>query len=248
VRSIAEADELFVVSALWQAELTSTFGRPSVIIGNGVDTTRFENGSRAIDQQVRSKYGIHGSPILLSVGGIEARKNSVRILEAFQQVLNLHRDAQLVIAGGASLLDHACYRQRFDAMLSDHHALDRAAHYLGPVTDADMPSLYRLADALVFPSVKEGFGLAVLEAMASGTPVVTSRIAPFTEYLHENDVMWCDPQSVASIANAIAMALGEPLHSRLAERGVLVARQHDWSNTARAHLPVYQRLSELQHA
>jgi glycosyltransferase-like protein len=248
MRSIAEADELLVVSALWQAELMSTFGRPSVNIGNGVDTARFSKGSRAIDQQVRSKYNIHGGPVLLSVGGIEARKNSVRILEAFQQVLNVHREAQLVIAGGASLLDHASYRQRFDAMLSDHHALDQAVHYLGPVPDSDMPSLYRLADALVFPSVKEGFGLVVLEAMASGTPVVTSRIAPFTEYLHENDVVWCDPLSVASIANAIAVALSEPLHSRLAARGVLVARQHDWGNTARAHLSVYQRLSELQHA
>jgi glycosyltransferase involved in cell wall biosynthesis len=111
-----------------------------------------------------------------------------------------------------------------------------------------MPSLYRLADALVFPSAKEGFGLAVLEAMASGTPVVTSRIAPFTEYLHDNDVVWCDPFNVGSIANAMAMVLTEPLHARLAQRGVLVARQHDWSNTAHAHLPVYQRLTELQHA
>ncbi|HUN97935.1 MAG TPA: MSMEG_0565 family glycosyltransferase [Bradyrhizobium sp.] len=247
-RSIAEADELFVVSALWQTELMSSFGRPSIIIGNGVDTTRFCDKSHAIDRQIRDKYRIHGNPVLLAVGGIEARKNTIRILEAFQQLLNVHRDAQFVIAGGASLLDHASYRQRFDATLSDHHALDRAVHYLGPVPDSDMPSLYRLADVMVFPSVREGFGLAVLEAMASGTPVVTSRIAPFTEYLQENDVVWCDPLNVASIANAIAVALTEPLHSRLAERGVLVARQHDWGSTARAHLPVYHRLSELQHA
>jgi glycosyltransferase-like protein len=247
-RSIAEADELFVVSALWQAQILSTFGRSSTVIGNGVDTERFSNAPRAIDQQVRIKYGINGSQVLLAVGGIEARKNTVRILEAFQQVLNVHRDAQLVIAGGASLLDHASYRRQFDALTSGNDLLQRAVRCLGPLPDSDMPSLYRLADALVFPSVKEGFGLVVLEAMASGTPVITSRIAPFTEYLHENDVVWCDPFNVASIANAIAIALTEPLHSRLAQRGTLVARQHDWSNTARAHLPVYQRLMELQHA
>jgi glycosyltransferase-like protein len=247
-RSIAEADKLFVVSELWQKQILSEFDRPSTRIGNGVDTTRFSRGPRAIDQEVRAKYGINGAHVLLAVGGIEERKNSVRILEAFHQVLNIHRDAQLVVAGGASLLDHAAYRRQFEALLSASGVLDRAVLCLGPVPDAEMPSLYRLADALVFPSVKEGFGLVVLEAMASGAPVVTSRIAPFTEYLHENDVVWCDPLNVASIANAMAMVLTEPLHSRLAQRGVLVARQHDWSNTAKAHLPVYERLTELQHA
>ncbi len=247
-RSIAAADELLVVSALWRTQIMSAFDRPSVVIGNGVDTERFSSAPRAIDQEVRVRYGLNGSRILLAVGGIEARKNSVRILQAFEQVLNVYRDAQLVIAGGASLLDHVSYRRQFDTLLSANDVLDRAVRYLGPVPDSDMPSLYRLADALIFPSVKEGFGLAVLEAMASGTPVVTSRIAPFTEYLHENDVVWCDPLNVASIANAAATVLTEPLHARLAQRGVLVARQYDWSNTARAHLPVYERLAELQHA
>jgi glycosyltransferase-like protein len=247
-RSIVEADELFTVSTLWQQQILSEFGRPSAGVGNGVDTQRFSRTPLTIDQEVRAKYGIDGSHLLLMVGGIEERKNSLRILEAFQQVLTIHRDAQLVIAGGASLLDHALYRKQFEALLSASGVLDRAVFCLGPVPDAELPALYRLADALIFPSVKEGFGLVVLEAMASGTPVVTSRIAPFTEYLHENDVVWCDPQSVGSIANAMAMVLTEPLHARLAQRGVLIARQYDWSNTAAAHLPAYARLTESQHA
>jgi glycosyltransferase-like protein len=247
-RSITEADELFVVSDLWQSRIMEEFGRASTKVGNGVDTTRFTNISRAIDEQVRAQYGINGGPVLLSVGGVEERKNSLRILEAFRQLLRIHRDAQLVIAGGASLLDHAIYQRQFDAMVAADSELSRAVVCLGPIADADMPSLYRLADALVFPSIKEGFGLVVLEALASGTPVVTSRIAPFTEYLDGDDVVWCDPLSVASIANAMAIVLAEPLHSRMAQRGALLARQHDWTNTAKAHLPAYQRLTELQHA
>jgi glycosyltransferase-like protein len=247
-RSIAAADELLVVSSLWRERIAAEFGRTTTKVGNGVDTVRFSSGARAIDQEVRARYGISAKRVLLAVGGVEERKNTLRILEAFQQVLTVHRDAQLVIAGGASLLDHASYQRQFTALLAANDLLGRTVRCLGPIPDSDMPSLYRAADALVFPSLKEGFGLVVLEAMASGTPVVTSRIAPFTEYLYENDVVWCDPLSAVSIANAMAMALSEPLHSRLAQRGILVARAHDWSTTAHAHLPVYQRMMELQHA
>ncbi len=248
IRSIAEADELFAVSALWRDQIMEAFDRPCTVIGNGVDIARFGHAPQAIDREVRSKHGIGGSRVLLAVGGIEARKNTVRMIEAFRQVLTVHRDAQLVIVGGASLLDHASYRRQFDDLLAHDAGLIRAVRRLGPVPDSEMPSLYRSADALVFPSVKEGFGLVVLEAMASGLPVVTSRIAPFTEYLHEEDVVWCDPFNVGSIANAMAMSLTEPLRSRLAQRGPLAARRHDWRSVAAAHVPVYQRLMEQEHA
>ncbi len=247
-RAIAAADELFVVSEVWRARIKAEFDRAATKVGNGVDTARFTPTRDLLDSELRGQYGLGAGPVLLSVGGIEARKNSVRILEAFRQVLALQPNAQLVVAGGASLLDHGAARRDFQQLIAADGVLARAVVRLGPVPDAQMPSLYRLADALVFPSVKEGFGLVVLEAMASGIAVVTSRIAPFTEYLHDDDVVWCDPLSVASIANAMAMVLGEPLRARLAHRGVLLARQFDWSTTARAHLPVYRRMTELQHA
>ena len=247
-RSVAEPDELFVVSELWQHKLELEFGRRSTNVGNGVDTERYAPRRGTYDSEVRTRYRLGDGPIMLSVGGVEERKNSIRLLEAFKQLLTVRPDAQLVIAGGASLLDHASYQRQFESLIAADRNLDRAVTRLGPVPDAHMPSLYRLSDALVFPSVNEGFGLVILEAMASGTPVVTSRIAPFTEFLHENDVVWCDPLNVASIANAMAAVLLEPLHSRLAHRGALVARQFDWVNTAQAHLPVYQKLAELQHA
>jgi glycosyltransferase-like protein len=247
-RSITAADELFVVSEVWRERLKTDFGRRSITVGNGVDTTRFTSASTGFDNELRGRYHLNGNPVLLCVGGVEERKNSVRILEAFQQLLSIRPTAQLVIAGGASLLDHARYQLQFDAVIAASRSVGRAVIRLGAVPDKEMPSLYRLADALIFPSVKEGFGLAVLEAMASGTPVVTSRIAPFTEYLRDNDVVWCDPASVGSIANAMATVLHEPLRSRLAQRGILLARQHDWANTAQAHLPAYRHLIELQHA
>jgi glycosyltransferase involved in cell wall biosynthesis len=117
----------------------------------------------------------------------------------------------------------------------------------GPLPQALMPALYRAADALVFPSVKEGFGLVVLEAMASGVPVVTSRIAPFTEYLGDGDAAWCDPRDAASIAAAMAAALEPRARPALMTRGFAVAARHDWTKAAHAHLSAYEALSEAAY-
>jgi glycosyltransferase involved in cell wall biosynthesis len=118
----------------------------------------------------------------------------------------------------------------------------------GPLAQALMPALYRAAHALVFPSIKEGFGLVVLEAMASGVPVVTSRIAPFTEYLGDGDVLWCDPEEPASIAAAMISALEPSVRNVLIARGFAVAARHDWAAAAHAHIPAYEALSEPAYA
>lgn len=247
-RSIDEADEIFVVSRHWQEILKNDLGRAATLVGNGVDTRRFTPQTDGREQALRNQWRLRSSPIILCVGGVEERKNTNRILEAFRQVLSVHRDAHLLIAGGASLLNHDIYRRRFNELISDHLELESSVTLLGTVPDADMPALYRIADVLAFPSVKEGFGLVVLEAMASGTSVVTSRIAPFTEYLSQDDVVWCNPLSVVSIADALVVSLSEPLRSRLSKRGTQIAARHDWTATGRAHLPIYRTLQELQYA
>ncbi len=131
------------------------------------------------------------------------------------------------------------------ASLGEHAA---AVHILGTIADEDMPALYRLADTLVFASVKEGFGLVVLEAMASGVPVVVSSIAPFTEYLGPEDVVWCDPHNAASIAEAMAISLMPPVRAGLIPRGLKLAAHHSWQRTAAAHLQAYETLKEPAHA
>ena len=125
---------------------------------------------------------------------------------------------------------------------------DGAVIRTGPLRQKLMPALYRAADALVFPSIKEGFGLVVLEAMASGVPVVTSRIAPFTEYLGDGDVAWCDPSDAASIAAAMTAALEPPARAAIMAHGFAVAARHGWIKAAHAHLPAYEALSEAAYA
>jgi glycosyltransferase involved in cell wall biosynthesis len=102
-----------------------------------------------------------------------------------------------------------------------------------------MPALFRCADALVFPSTREGFGLVVLEAMACGTPVVVSRIAPFTEYLADGDCAWADPHDAASIARAIIEACAPTVADRLRTAGHRVCARFTWQESARRHLEIY---------
>ena len=247
-RGIVEADAHLVVSRLWQGRLRSDHGIDAAVVGNGVNLERFTDKPRPGDAALRTRLGLGTGPVFLAVGGVEERKNTVRLLQAFSRVRADHPGAQLVVAGGSSLLDHAGYQARFAEVLVGLDLLPGAVVQAGPVPDDDMPGLYRNADALVFPSVKEGFGLVVLEAMASGLPVVVSAIEPFTDYIAPTDALWCRPDDVASVADAMAASLDPDRRAALSRRGPVIAARHDWRDTARAHLPVYERLGAFQHA
>lgn len=246
-RSIDKADAFFTVSNKWQSILAER-GYGSTVIGNGVDTDRFFPAWDGEQSALRDRLGLREGPIFLAIGGIEVRKNTLGILDAFRQLKAVRPDAQLVIAGGASLLDHSGYQEEFRSELALLREQATSVHLIGPVADKDMPNLYRLADALVFPSIKEGFGLVVLEAMASGVPVVVSSIAPFTEYLSNDDVLWCDPRHSASIAEAMALSLMPRLRDRLVPGGLAIAGRFSWRRVAEAHLSTYAKLREKNDA
>lgn len=249
MRAVEAADHLFVVGRVWQDWLARTFAREATHVGNGVDTERFSPVADATDDELRERLGVPlGAPVFLAVGGVEERKNAIRILQAFQTLRLQHPSCRLVIAGGASLLDHGAYQARFAGVLAHGGASAEAVIRIGPLRQKFMPALYRLATSLVFPSIKEGFGLAVLEALASGVPAVVSQIAPFTEYLGNDDVLWCDPFDTVSIAAAMAQSLDGSRRVPLIERGLRVAARHDWGSTAQAHLAAYAGLRERVHA
>jgi glycosyltransferase-like protein len=242
-RSVEAADELFVVSRHWQARLRTDFDRATTVVGNGVDLSRFSPQPDAADVTLAERLGPRRGPVFVSLGGIEPRKNSARALEAFRLFRAEHPGARWIIAGGASVLDHGAYRAAFDAARAASGLPEDAVTILGPLPDPEVAALYRAADALLFPSIAEGFGLAVIEAMACGTPVIASRIAPFTEYLGSSDAAWCDPADPHSIAAAMAASLAPGRRRALIVAGFAVAARHAWAAVAEAHLPAYARLS-----
>lgn len=242
-RGFAGAAQVLCVSYTWRDTLAQKHGIDAKLVNNGVDTARFQPQPDERDAPLRARLGLHPTgPVLLAVGGIEERKNTLRLLQAFVQVHQRWPRAQLVIAGGASLLDHESYRMRFDDALRESGLAQgpgEAVVITGPLADTDMPALFRCADVLVFPSTKEGFGLVVLEAMACGTPVVVSRIAPFTEYLVDGDCAWADPHDPASIARAIFEACEPTMADRLRIAGHQVCARFTWQESARRHLEIY---------
>lgn len=252
-RSVTAARQVLCVSATWRERLLRELGVEAAQVANGVDCQRFGRRRTAHDAALLQRLGLRpGAPLFLAVGGIEARKNSVRLLAAFLRLRGRLPGAQLVLAGGASLLDHADCVHEF-RMLAEAAALPPGVLVLtGPLADADMPALYRAADALVMPSLREGFGLAVLEALACGTPVVVSDIAPFTEYLAETvaqgHALYADPLDHEAIAAAMQRAAEPQRASALALEVPAVCLDHGWDASARRHVAIYLAQRALARA
>ena len=187
-RSIVAPDAVMCVSEPWARRLAGEFGVRAEVVGNGVDPARyrppFGASERAAD---RAALGFGERPVVLAVGGIEPRKGSLALLDAFAYLrAELDgADPLLVVAGGATLFDYRDELQRWAERRAAIGLTDHELHELGPVSDADLERLYRAADVLAFPSVAEGFGLVVLEALASGLPVVASDIDVLRGYLDD---------------------------------------------------------------
>ncbi len=252
--SIVGPDTILVVSDWWRRRLAEDYGIDARIVHNGVDLERFRPAlDDAAREAERAKVGLAGSAVVLAVGGVEPRKNSLVLLAAFAQAApelaaTTGRRPVLAIVGGDTLFDYRDYRTAFDLELERLVAGGQlepgSVARLGPVEEDRLQSLYRAADVLAFPSVKEGWGLAVLEAQASGTPVVASDIEVLREYLVDGrDALLVAPDDPAALSRAIVRAVAEPaLAATLRAGGLATARRFDWQSTARRHLEIYRSL------
>jgi len=245
-RSIRNPDLCLCVSDYWQQVLAAEYHIKAPRVTNGVNLERFSPTPSGQEPALKEIFGLNGSPLYLTVGGIEPRKNSIRLLTAFAQVLQEKPQAQLVVAGGATLFDYQDYRDQFfqqvQALQID---IGRSLMLPGVVSDADLPVLYRCADAFCFPSIKEGWGLVVLEAIASGLPLLLSDQPPFTEFLGRDQAVWVNPQDPSHIAQGMLIldpAIDQPASI---SKATDILDQYSWHQSARSHVEQYQRLMQF---
>lgn len=188
----------------------------------------------ALDR-TRRRYGLPNRYIL-SVGSLEPGKNRGRLILAYDS-LKLGADCPLIIAG------QPAWQYDGELDLIRQLALEQTVRFLGYVPDEDMPALYSGATMLAFPSLYEGFGLPVLEAMACGTPVITATGSAPAE-IADGAALLIDPRDVEALAGALRRLLSdEPLRADLRTRGLDLAARYSWAETARKTLAVYESVA-----
>lgn len=172
---------------------------------------------------------------LLYVGTIEPRKNIVRLLEAFAQLRRKDGiEHQLILVGSKGWKDSEIYAAIERLRLFDH------VRFLGHIPISDLVAVYNLADAMVFPSLYEGFGLPVIEAMACGTPVITSPNGSLKE-VAADAAQFVEPTDVESIAHGIRRVLNNSVHAaHLREKGLERAGCFSWQRVAAQTYRVYE--------
>jgi glycosyltransferase-like protein len=246
-QAILEPDRILVVSEHWRNLLRDEYGTDAQVVHNGVDTTRFRVADRAMTAELRRRAGALGRPLILAVGGIEPRKGSDTLVRALAALKQAGRHPVLAVVGGHSFQDYRPYRDRVLASLPGLGLrLDDDVVMLGTVPDAELPAWYAAADVFAFPSTKEGWGLAVLEAMSAGLPVVASDLPVFREYLQPGrDALLVPVDDAPALAAALASVLDDPrLAGELRSAALAVCERFSWARSAVEHQAIYAALGD----
>jgi glycosyltransferase involved in cell wall biosynthesis len=226
--SVRRADRFIAVSRYTADDLMKRAGVPASkidVIYHGLDP------SFAVPGPSRS-HGGDDPPYLLAVGGVSPRKNTRRLIAAFSQWRSRggYRSAYRLLITGTSL----------DTDFVHNGALPDGVSLLGYVDQAELPGLYAGAAAFLYPGIYEGFGLPIIEAMAAGTPVITSLTGAAPEIAGGAAIL-VDPFDVASMVAGLERATAPAEARQLREKGLIRVRHFQWTSAAGATIEVYRR-------
>lgn len=231
-----QAARIITVSEASKRDILTYFNIPPEkieVIYNGIDERFWIPPSPEDIERVRERYQLN-DPFILYAGNIRPHKNLERLIEVCQLLRREGFDHLKLLIIGDEISKYATLRRAVH-----RHKLHKHVRFLGFVPDQTLAALYRLAAVFVFPSLYEGFGLPPLEAMASGTPVVTSNVSSLPEVVGDAALL-VDPYDCEAIAGAVRMVLtDQALRDDLASRGLARAREFSWAKAAERVRAIY---------
>ncbi|NUM25302.1 MAG: glycosyltransferase family 4 protein [Candidatus Buchananbacteria bacterium] len=229
------ADSIIAISENTKQDVVKIYQTPPEkidVIYNGISDMFFEPITDNDISRVKKKYDLPDEYIF-SLGNLEPRKNVESLLKAFNLLEN--KSIQLVIAGGQAWKYQKIYQ------IWQKSAKKNQIKFIGYVDAKDRAALYHLAKVFVYPSIYEGFGLPPIEAMACGTPVISSFTSSLVESVNDAGLL-IDPQNYNELAKTIDQYLADSrLQEILKTKGLEYAKQFNWANTAKAVLAVLNR-------
>jgi len=237
---LAKADQLIAVSEFTKQEIQHYFRADQskiTVVYNGYDQELYKPEARAIDDdQILAEYNIN-QPYLLYIGRLESKKNIIGLLNGFRLYCQEHPHSQLkLVLAGKRSPDFA----QISNLLSDSILVDHCLE-LGWTPEAALPSLLRQAQAFVFPSWYEGFGLPVIQAMACGTPVLAANTGSLPE-IGSQAALYFDPADAADLAKKIEQIVKDTnLRQQLITAGLTRAADFNWTKTAQETLVVLEQ-------
>jgi glycosyltransferase involved in cell wall biosynthesis len=234
------ASRILTVSEASKRDILRFFDVPPekiTVIYNGIDERFHVRPPEEEMVRVRERYQLQGD-FVLYVGNVKPHKNLERLLDAFHLVRQSGLDHLKLVVIGDEISKYTELRRAV-------HRLNLHKHirFLGYMPDEMLAVLYRLAAVFVFPSLYEGFGLPPLEAMASGTPVVTSNVSSLPEVVGDAAVL-VDPTDAESIADGVRQVLTTPaLAASLAARGLARAAEFSWERSVGQIRAIYGEIA-----
>ena len=235
------SDCILTVSEASKKDILHFFNvRPEkiVVVYNAIDDHFRVTPPEEAIARVRERYQLDHK-FVLYVGNIKPHKNLVRLIDAFDELRKADFDDLKLLIIGDEISRLPALRRAVHK-----HKLHKHVRFLGYLSDDTLAVLYRLASAFVFPSLYEGFGLPPLEAMASGTPVVTSNVSSLPEVTGDAAIL-VDPYDVDSIVDGLRRVLSDPaLAAELGRRGQERAKEFSWARSVEKTRQVYRELAE----
>jgi len=235
-RSIRRADKIITVSQSEQEQIINFYKiQPEKIdfVYNGVDYENFaKEFSEEEKEKVRQKYNLP-QKFLLYIGTFQPRKNIPVLIKAIKSL-----DIKLILAGNRNARN---FDKKINEVIEKNNFQNKVI-FPGWIDEEDKPALLQIADCFVFPSLYEGFGIPIVEAMAAGTPVISSNKTSLPE-VGKDGALFCDPKNTDEFSKRIYQAIAdENLKADIIKRGSEIAKLYSWQKTAEKTLNMYKSL------